>query len=413
MLSPEEQKYATLFIRDIQSGDIEVDPEKTFRDYISEYMRREEDLRIARMVRRLGCYAEKLRELLNRHVTAENINEGNRFNELVESVDRDRARKFFQAVEKQKYKEYRLEMLIHNYLRNFILSGGIDPYADVVDSRSADSAEKDSSEATQKKKSETNSSDEHSTCEESRYHVSSSVKGKRFNKWYSGSGRDNALARMMDTGCFAYLEEKVCLNQAEYVQRGDDGKMHLTAYAKAHEEECFLQFVEDDAGNLHYVRLPSKLANKEFKYSEYISDDILRKYGLINEIASEMLQAIERLDFGPAMVELMSKRICNYSVGLLRSITGLDNRTIANMRKGENLTKLNVVSVCLGIHIPYPVSEAMTKLAGLAFPLDRGPVDNMTYITLLSTRWASDYDDIVDDLNEQGLGHLIKHNKNL
>lgn len=119
------------------------------------------------------------------------------------------------------------------------------------------------------------------------------------------------------------------------------------------------------------------------------------------------------MDFGPALEELMSVRICNYSVGLLRSITGLDNRTIANMRKGENLTKLNVVSACLGIHIPYPVSEAMTKLAGLAFPLDRGPIDNMTYVSLLSTRWASDYDDIVDDLNEQGLGHLIKQNKNL
>ncbi len=413
LLSPEEQKYATLFIRDIQSGDIEVDPDKTFHDYISEYMRREEDLRIARMVRRLGCYAEKLRELLNRHVTAENLNEGNRFNELVESVDRDRARNFFQAVEKQKYKEYRIEMLIHNYLRGFILSGGIDPYADVAEAKSSGQNEKDGQEATDKKKTSSDSSSERAKCEEPHFHVSSSVKGKKFNKWYSGSGRDNALARMMDTGCFAYLEEKVCLNQAEYVQRGEDGKMHLTSYAKTHEEECFLQFVEDDTGNLHYVRLPSKLANKEFRYSEYISDDILRKYGLINEIATQMLQAIERMDFGPAFVELMSERICNYSVGLLRSITGLDNRTIANMRNGENLTKLNVVSACLGIHIPYPVSEAMTKLAGLAFPLDRGPADNMTYISLLSTRWASDYDDIVDDLNEQGLGHLIKHNKNL
>lgn len=413
LLNPEEQKYAVLFIRDIQSGDIEVDPEKTFRDYISEYMRREEDSRIARMVRRLGCHADKLRELLNLHVTAENLNEGNRFNELIESVDRDRARNFFQAVVKQKYKEYRLEMLIHNYLRNFILSGGIDPYSDVTDAQPSDHKEKDEQKTAKTSPGQNDSSGERSTCEEPQYHVSSSVKGKRLNKWYSGSGRDNALARVMDTGSFAYLEEKVCLNRAEYVQRGDDGKMHLTSYAKAHEEECVLQFIEDDMGNLHYVRLPSKLANKEFRYSQYISDNILRKYGLINEIATEMLQAIERMDFGPALVELMSARICNYSVGLLRSITGLDNRTIANMRKGENLTKLNVVSACLGIHIPYPVSEAMTKLAGLAFPLDRGPVDNMTYITLLSTRWASDYDDIVDDLNEQGLGHLIKQNKNL
>ena len=189
--------------------------------------------------------------------------------------------------------------------------------------------------------------------------------------------------------------------------------MHLTDYSRTHEAECFLQFIYDDDGNLHYVKLPSSVADKEFKYSEFISEEILRQYGLINEMSKLMLEAIDKLEFGPALVELMSKRVCNYSVGLLRSITGLDNRTIANLRKGENMTRVNVISACLGIHLPYPVSEAMTKLAGLTFPLDRGPTENITYITLLSTRWASDYDDIVDDLEEQGLSHLIKHNKNL
>lgn len=33
----------------------------------------------------------------------------------------------------------------------------------------------------------------------------------------------------------------------------------------------------------------------------------------------------------------MDKHICNYTASLLRSITGLDNRTISNMKKGETL----------------------------------------------------------------------------
>lgn len=413
MLSPEEQKYANLFIRDIQSGDIQVDPNKSFRDYISEYMRREEDSRIARMVRRLGCYADKLREFLDRKVTEANYNDGNRFSELVASVDRDKARVFFIAVEKQNYKEFRLGMLIHNYLKHFILTGGKDLYDDVAEPVAGSNTATEGNETTRRSNSQNSFSDGRVNINGVQYHSTRSVKRKSLNTWYSGNGKKNAVACMMDTGSFAYLNERVCLNQEEYVERSNDGKMHLTEYARSHEEECFLQFITDDNGNLRYVRLPSKLANKEFQYSEYISDDILRQYGLVNEIATQMLQAIERMDFGPALVELMSKRVCNYSVGLLRSITGLDNRTIANMRKGKNLNKLNVVSACLGIHLPYPVSEAMTKLAGLSFPLDRGPVDNMTYISLLSTRWASDYDDIVDDLTEQGLVHLIKHNKNL
>lgn len=417
MLSPEEQKYANLFIREIQSGDVVVDPDKTFRDYISEYMKREEDSRIARIVRRLGCYADKLRDLLNRKVTNENINDGNRFNELLDSVDRDRARNFFIVVEAQTYKEYRLEMLIDRYLRSFILSGGIDPYADVTEpnaeSEGSNTGKGNRNESPSGERSDNGTSSTHSSSDHPDYHYSTSIKGKKLSTWYGGGNRQNALACIMDTGSFAYLEEKVCLNKEEYVQRGTDGKMHLTDYARTHEDECFLQFVYDDDGNLHYVKLPPSVADKEFSYYDFISEDILRQYKLTNEMSTLMLEAIERLEFGPALVKLMSDRVCNYSVGLLRSITGLDNRTIANLRKSENMTKLNVISTCLGIHIPFPVSKAMLDLAGLALPLDRGPADNMTYITLLSTRWASDYDDIVDDLFDQGLERLIKYNKKM
>lgn len=59
MLSQIEQRYANLFISDIQSGEVKFDPTMTFRDYIAKYMRKAEDARIARIVRivrRLGCY---------------------------------------------------------------------------------------------------------------------------------------------------------------------------------------------------------------------------------------------------------------------------------------------------------------------------------------------------------------------
>ena len=59
-------------------------------------------------------------------------------------------------------------------------------------------------------------------------------------------------------------------------------------------------------------------------------------------------------------------------------------------------------------YLPYPVSTAMLELANIIFSMSRGPESNKTYIQLLSTRWASDYEDIYDDLKEQGLQDLIK-----
>ncbi len=396
MLGYEEQKYANLFIRDVQAG-MSVDPSKTFRDYISDYMKREEEARIARIVRRLGCNADMLRELMSKKVTSENIDAYGRFNDLLTTVDTDKARRFFVAVQKDTYRESRLKMHIDSYLRAFVLSGGIDPYADIHDI----------DKKTEKKtvSSSPVSSDSSEECSDEDGYVTTSVKGSSLNQWYLSS---DALSCLMNTGCFAYVEDKVCLNEDKYIQRVDVGTMRLTDYAKTHEEECFLQFQVGEDGSLHYVKLPGKLADKQFRYYEHISDDILKQFGLVNEISNQMLEAIHNLEFGPALKELMSKRICGYSINLLRETTGLDNNTVNGMWNGKNLTKVNVVSACLGIHLPFPVSDTMLKLANIIFAMDRPPESNKTYIALLSARWASDYEDIYKDLKEQHLESLIK-----
>lgn len=404
MLPREQQKYANLFISDVQSGEITVDPTMTFRDYIAMYMRKAEDARIARIVRRLGCYEKLLRTLLDRKVTEANYKEFGYFDELVASVDKGKAKKFFTVIERDNYKDYRLNMYISTYLKKFVISGGVDPYADIIDS-GRKSSKTDASEHTQ--------SGDYVVVDDiiqdddnmDNVVVKTTVKSRKLNQWYQSS---QAVACMMNTGCFAYIEEKVCLDEPKYVERQKSGKMRLTSYAKEHEEECFLQFKVDADGNLHYVKLPESIADKEFRYSDHISEDILAKYGLVNEIANQMLAAIRDMEFGDALKELMSERICHYSVGLLKSTTGLDNHTISNMREGKSLTDVNVVSACLGIHLPFPVSNNMLELANLIFRMDKGPDKNKTYIQLLTLRWASDYGDIYDDLKEQGLEALIK-----
>ncbi|RHB40237.1 type I restriction endonuclease subunit R [Enterocloster aldenensis] len=404
MLPREQQRYANLFISDVQSGKITVDPTMTFRDYIAKYKRKAEDARIARIVRRLGCYEKLLRMLLDRKVTEANYKEFGYFDELVASVDKGKAKKFFIAIERDSYRHYRLNMYISGYLKRFVISGGVDPYADVIDSgRKAPKA----NDSGQVPSGDSVVVDDIMQDEDIVGDVvaKTTVKSRKLSQWYQSS---QAVACMMNTGCFAYVEEKVCLDEPKYVERQESGKIRLTPYAKEHEEECFLQFKVDADGKLHYVKMPESIADKEFRYSDHISDDILTKYGLVNEIANQMLVAIRDMEFGDALKELMSDRICHYSVGLLRSTTGLDNNTISKMREGKSLTDVNVVSACLGIHLPFPVSNNMLELANMIFRMDKGPDKNKTYIQLLTLRWASDYGDIYDDLKEQGLETLIK-----
>ncbi|WP_026894880.1 type I restriction endonuclease subunit R [Clostridiisalibacter paucivorans] len=400
MLSQEEQKYANIFIHDIQAGNISIIPGKSFREYISEMMKSAENERIKRVVRRLGCYEKLLHEMLERKVTKETIEAHGKFDELKATVDPQKARSFFLMVKEDNYKESRLAMYIDRYLRHFLLTGGEDPYNNVDDNEGI----KEKKEIEHSEKVGVVLTEEKMKGKSS----VSSVKSATLNSYYSKS---NALACMLETDCFAYVEDKLCIYDSKYIQRDENGRIFLTNYAKEHEEECFLQFVVDDeTGELHYITLPAAMASKSFNYYDEISEDLLTQYGLVNEISNEMLIAISGLDFGNALKKLMSKHICNYSVRLLKSTTGLDNNTISNLRKSANLTKLNVVSTCLGISIPFRVSNKMLQLAEISLnseiPGKKGQ-ENGIYDTLLHLKWATDYDDIYEELKEQTYHYLI------
>lgn len=409
MLSTEEQKYANVFLHDVQAGNAKIVPGKTFRDYISDLMKGAEDARIKRVVRRLGCYERLLREMLARKVTKETIEAHGKFDELKASVDDDKATKFFITVEHDNFRESRLAMLIDAYLRYFLLSGGQDPYPE------------NDFDAKQKKKNR------ECTIIADNVHkptgvvltdeimsgksVTTSVKKATLKEWYSDS---KALACMVDTDCFAYVDNKLCIYDKKYLERDENGKLFFTQYAKDHEEECLLQFViDDETGELHYITLPSSMASKTYNYYDELSalsDEEKLSLGLVSEIANEMLTAINGLDFGEALAALMDKKICGVSFRTLKSQTGLDNTTVSNMKKGENLNKSNVVSVCLGIHIPFRVSNRMLQLAELSIDLTlpgKKGEENGVYDNILHLNWAQDYSDTYDELKINHYEYLI------
>lgn len=408
MLSPEEQQYARVFLHEVQTGDAKLKPGKTFRDYISELMQKAEDGRIKRVVRRLGCYEKLLRELLSRKPTKENIEDHGQFDELKGSVNNKKATKFFITVEGDNFRESRLAMLVDYYLRYFLISGGQDPYPDLPDTKE---------EKKKAPKEVTYEVDLEQVIDEPGFVLTDQqLEGKicvraaekaKLSEWY---GESKAMACLMNTGCFACIDGKLCVYDEKYINRDDKGNLSFTPYALAHEEECFLQFVLDENGKLRYLTLPESIAKKSYNYYDELPDDILKRHGLVNEMTSEMLKAIDGKNFGDALRLLMSKNICCVSAGVLKGRTGIDNRTSSNMMNNKNLNHLNVVSVCLGIHIPFPVSNRLLVLAGLSIDTTiPGKIgdDNRVYDNILHLNWACEYDDTYDELKADQHEYLI------
>ena len=125
-LTQEEQKYANIFLHDIQTGDVKAEGGKTLRDYINEYMQNAKNDQIHRLASVLGLDEGMLRKLMGLKVDESTINEYNRLTDLKATVDRAKAKAYFEATEGIKLPLPLVNTRIDKLLRKFILQGGFD-----------------------------------------------------------------------------------------------------------------------------------------------------------------------------------------------------------------------------------------------------------------------------------------------
>lgn len=125
-LTQEEQKYANIFLHDVQNGDMVVDESKTLRDYITEYMTRAKNDQIHRFAVAIGVDEAMLRAFMQRRVTEASINEFGRFDKLKATVNQETAKAFLEAFEGTSIKSFQINMKVDQVLRRFILEDGFD-----------------------------------------------------------------------------------------------------------------------------------------------------------------------------------------------------------------------------------------------------------------------------------------------
>ena len=113
-LSKEDQKFAELFLHDVQSGDIKLDPNLTLSDYITTYKQKDANDKVLKIIKDLGLDGDLLRALLARKYTSENLDLG-RLNDLKETVDREKAKAYF-----NEERIFYLNIRIDEFLRELI-----------------------------------------------------------------------------------------------------------------------------------------------------------------------------------------------------------------------------------------------------------------------------------------------------
>ena len=125
-LNQEEQKYANIFLHDLQRGDVFLEEGKTFRDYITDYQFKAKNDQIHQFAVMLGLDEETLRNMMDLKLTESTINEFGRLDVLKATKDKDKVKAYFQNKEGIEISKARANIKADKLIREFILKGGID-----------------------------------------------------------------------------------------------------------------------------------------------------------------------------------------------------------------------------------------------------------------------------------------------
>lgn len=124
LLTQEEQKFANIFLHDVESGEAVLDKGKSFHDYIVEYMNQAKYEKLHRVAEILGLDEHLLREIMSTDISPDNLNSYNRFNNLAKTIDKDKAKLFFEKTQGVKLLPFKIKPKAELFLRNFMLSNG-------------------------------------------------------------------------------------------------------------------------------------------------------------------------------------------------------------------------------------------------------------------------------------------------
>ena len=126
LLPIDEQKYANIFIKDVEMGNLIPDENKTFREYVIEYSNKAKDNQISRFATTFGIDEKLLRNLMTGSSTNASCNEYGKFAKLKGTLDVAKAQQYFSRKEGTQVSTFKATIKFDNLARYFIDSGGFD-----------------------------------------------------------------------------------------------------------------------------------------------------------------------------------------------------------------------------------------------------------------------------------------------
>jgi len=124
-LTQDEQKFANIYLHDVQSGNATIEG-GNLQERITAYQFKAKNAEIDHISQTLGLDEAKLRKMMNSGITESNINEYGRFDDLKNTVDKYKAKEYFEKLEGKSIQAFRINIRVQKLLQDFIIGGGFE-----------------------------------------------------------------------------------------------------------------------------------------------------------------------------------------------------------------------------------------------------------------------------------------------
>ena len=175
--------------------------------------------------------------------------------------------------------------------------------------------------------------------------------------------RDSRFRSCIDSGLYQYVDDHFCRTESRFVYRRD-GELHLTAYAKAHMDECCLIFSlhSIDPAFLYREGRLQKEAVPGRTVAEYEGESCETDFYAAAQQIAGIMGELPGSPCGTLKVH-MERR--NITLEALVAKSGVSSRTIARLRNDPEFrpTKPNAIAICIGLQLePMLQRDWLSKL---------------------------------------------------
>ena len=174
--------------------------------------------------------------------------------------------------------------------------------------------------------------------------------------------RNESFRNVLAAGEYAYVDKHFCIRDSRYIFRGDDGVLHLSAYAKSHLAECCLAFdVQRRSAWTQDGMLRDKRQTAQYVEAAFDTQHLTKTTRDVNRILMSLPSS-----FGATLEAHMQRT--GMTQERLAEASLITDRRIRTYCVNEQMVPLpRVVALCIGLKLHPIFAFDLVKKAGYLF----------------------------------------------